>query len=729
LRLLPRYCTAYAFLALLAFLGLSPVPPASAQSYNFGQLTLTAGKQPSSITTADLNGDGRLDLIVTNQTDNTISVFLGNPDGTFGAAVNYPAGFDPVAVITADFNGDGFPDVAVASSGCDYIAHISSFGCSGAGAVSILLGNGDGTLQPAQDFETPEESLSLQAADLNGDGKLDLVVASNVAGSMANTNTSVSVLMGNGDGTFQPRVDYATPAGKSTLGLGGTAWVVVADFNGDGRPDVASSNGAQGVAIFLGNGDGTLQSPTSFQLPQQIVYGNNSGAVTGDFNGDGKPDIAITTNFTTSTTFTSPTPIGLIICLGNGDGTFTALNPAGLGFGQITAGNLNNDNKLDLVMAVTSDGIQPALGNGDGSFQQPPGITGLVSVTGFAIGDFNGDGLPDIAVSETNVEGCEFCTSTEPGSVVILLGDGTGNFGSASNGPFKAVFPTSLSFPSRGVGTSSSAQTVTISNPSAASFNISSVAASGPFTQTNNCPATLAPGQNCTINVTFSPTATGSATGAITLTDTTHASPQAIPLTGTGVNGAFLQFGPKTLTFASTQLGTTATAQSVSLSNNGNATLSITNIGITGANAANFHESGTCGSSLAAGAACTISVTFAPTTDGASNATLTITDGAPGSPHTVRLSGTGVVPHVSLSATSLSFSAAQIGNSSVAQSVALSNTGSGSLTITGISSSGDFAQTNNCGTSLAPAGSCQISVTFTPTATGSRSGTLTVHKL
>src|SRR5262249_32481479 len=137
------------------------------------------------------------------------------------------------------------------------------------------------------------------------------------------------------------------------------------------------------------------------------------------------------------------------------------------------------------------------------------------------------------------------------------------------NSPFKSVFPSSLAFGSQGVGTSSSVRTITIGNPSTTPFHVSSVVAVGPYSQTNNCSATVLPGETCTINVTFAPVGAAASNGMITLTDSTHSSPQVIPLTGTGVNGAFLEFSSAHLTLASTAVASTSAPQSVTLTNTG----------------------------------------------------------------------------------------------------------------------------------------------------------------
>jgi Right handed beta helix region/Abnormal spindle-like microcephaly-assoc'd, ASPM-SPD-2-Hydin len=187
-------------------------------------------------------------------------------------------------------------------------------------------------------------------------------------------------------------------------------------------------------------------------------------------------------------------------------------------------------------------------------------------------------------------------------------------------------------------------------------------------------------------------------------------------------------FSPTSLLFASQTLSTTSPTQSLTLTNTGNAALTISGIALTGTNPGDFHQSNSCGPSLAAGSNCTITVSFTPSANGARSATVSVSDNATGSPQTAGLSGTGIAsaPIAALSPTSLAFASQAQATTSASQGITLTNSGSASLNITSISVTGDFGQTNNCGTSLAAAARCTISVTFTPTAGGTRTGTLNV---
>ena len=663
----------------------------------------TISQSPISLAAADFDGDGNLDLatVAYNATaSSSVSVLLGNGDGTFKSSANYPTGntsdTDPQFVVAADFNGDGKPDLAIANFGDN--------------TVSILLNNGDGTFPSSgtvPTYATGFGPTSVAVGDFNGDGKLDLAVGNASAG-------TVSILLGNGNGTFQTHADYS--ANGTACGAPNPSWIVAADVH-----DKGTANGGNGfldlviadtlpalapgtkvvlvdcVSVLFGNGDGSFKTATQYSTG---ASSGPSSVVVGDFNDDGMPDLA-----------TADSGNGDVSVLLNiGSGTFGApkLYTAGLNAAGIAAGDLNGDGKLDLIAGTTSsfaNTISTLLGNGDGTFQSH-----VDHATGFTqapnrrqpviVADFNNDTYLDVAVSD----------ETTPAAEVYL------------NQPQIAFSPGTLTFGSYSVGSSSPAQTVTITNIGTAPITLTSLVTSGDFGQTNTCPTSSAFAQaaNCTVSVTFTPAASGTRTGSLTVTDDVPVSPQVLALSGTGVAPA-VTLSSTSLTFSGQNVGTTSAAQTVTLTNSGSGTLTITSI----AASAQFGQTNTCGSSVAQSANCTISVTFSPTASGTQTGTITITDNASGSPQKISLTGTGNGPAASLSPTSVTFSSQPVGSTSPAQVVTLTNTGNQTLSVTQVSVSGPFAQSNNC-TSVAANSSCTLNVTFKPTASASASGTLTI---
>jgi hypothetical protein len=317
------------------------------------------GPRPYAVAAGDFRGIGIQDLVTANYNSNTVSVLLGNGDGTFRAATPYTAGSSPIYVVVGDFNGDGNLDVATANWS--------------AGTVSILLGNGDGTFQAPRNFAAGGLPGGMDIGDLNGDGNLDLVVADS-------STADVSVLLGNGDGTFKSAVRYATGLGCRDVKIG--------DFNGDGIPDLAAvSQGPATLSVLLGNGDGTFQAAKSYTTGTNPTF-----VATADLNGDGMLDL-VAADYSAGT---------LNVFLGNGDGTFQNAGhyAAGTNPGNIVVSDVNGDGIADLVVPNYGSGkVSVLVGNGNGSFQAPLTFNAHQGPYGVALGDFNGDGLPDLAVA------------------------------------------------------------------------------------------------------------------------------------------------------------------------------------------------------------------------------------------------------------------------------------------------------------------------------------------
>jgi hypothetical protein len=214
--------------------------------------------------------------------------------------------------------------------------------------------------------------------------------------------------------------------------------------------------------------------------------------------------------------------------------------------------------------------------------------------------------------------------------------------------PSVTLNPASINFGYQTQGTTSAPQTVALTNSGTATLTLSSISITGEdpsdFAQTNNCPASLAMNASCTINITLTPIATGDREAALTLTDSAADSPQSVNLSGTGTpTGPAAALNPTSLTFGAQNVGTSSPTQTVTLLNPGTATLNISSIALSGTNAGDFAQTNNCPASLAAGASCTINVTFTPTSAGARSASITVTDNAPDSPQSLALSGNGIV--------------------------------------------------------------------------------------
>lgn len=408
------------------------------------QSYLSGGYRAEGVVIADFNGDGKPDLAILNDSDlgsiggvsspASIAIFLGDGNGTFVAGPHYATGgyrdsaYSAQALIAEDFNLDGKIDLAVANV-CYVNPQVTC-----AGNVGVLLGNGDGSFQNVVTYPTAaSETLSVVAADVNGDGKLDLLLTDE--GFSSAVNGGLTVLLGNGDGSFQTPTFY--PGGELPLSL------AVGDYNHDGITDVVTSGGS--ITVFLGNGDGTFPNPSIFSTNPPVQSGQ--AVASADLNRDGKPDVVIL-NQCVSGSGCAAGEINVLLNSGNGVLGAPAFYSSGAVFETALAiGDLNGDGFPDIVIASSdvSNGnslpngdcsagglVSVLLGNGDGTFQTTVlyasggyGVCSTINAQTVALGDFNGDGKPDIAVA--NQCGSDFfnCSS---GNVSILLGNGDGTF-------------------------------------------------------------------------------------------------------------------------------------------------------------------------------------------------------------------------------------------------------------------------------------------------------------
>jgi Pro-kumamolisin, activation domain/Abnormal spindle-like microcephaly-assoc'd, ASPM-SPD-2-Hydin len=298
--------------------------------------------------------------------------------------------------------------------------------------------------------------------------------------------------------------------------------------------------------------------------------------------------------------------------------------------------------------------------------------------------------------------------------------------------------PTSLTFASTTVGSTTAAQVVTMKNSGTAALTLTSETLTGTnatsfLISAKTCTTSLAAAASCTVSVEFKPTAAGALTASLSIADNATGSPQTVSLSGTGAAAAApaITLTPTSIAFPATATAATSVAQVVTVKNTGNAAATISSIALGGTNATSFVEIGTCGTSLAAGASCSVYVAFKPASAAALSGTLSVTDNATGSPQTVTLTGTGTAaPVLTLSATTLAFPATTHATTSAAQTVTLTNATTTTINLTSITLAGtspaDFVELNTCGPTLAPAATCQVFVAFKPAAAAAYTATLSI---
>jgi hypothetical protein len=560
----------------------------AALNYNSG------GYKSLAVAVADLNGDGKPDMVATNwavNSDNSagiVGVLLGNGNGTFQTTVGYgTGGYIADFVAVADVNGDGKPDIIVANHCVEMSCDVQT------GNIGVLLGNGNGTFQPAASYNLDDIPNSVAVADVNGDGKPDLLVA---------VDSGISVLLNNGNDTFTFETTYSSGGDTATS-------VAVADVNGDGKPDLLVTNNGDGtsssgsVSVLFGNGDGTFQPAVTYS--SGAIY--TDALAIGDVNGDGKIDLVVASQYTNAATAGA-----VSVLLGNGDGTFQSpiitVTPTPLeGVTQLALTDFNGDGKLDLAIGA---GDVLLLGNGNGTFQ-PPIVLGA-NGPGIAFGDFNRDGKPDLAVC----------------GVTVLLNDAANFKYATTTLVTSSLNPAPPGAPVTFTATVTPAFTKGSLTGRVSFYDGATLLGSGSLSdgKATLSKSNLALGSH-SITATF-------AGGGNYLPSTSSVLIQLI-------QGPVAVISPASLNFGNQPIGTKSLPKKITLNNKGNAALSITTIAVTGGDAADFTQTNGCGTTVAAGANCSIMVTFRPAATGSLTADIAVTDNSGGSPQKVTLSGTG----------------------------------------------------------------------------------------
>jgi hypothetical protein len=502
-------------------------------------------------------------------------------------------------------------------------------------------------------------------ADFNKDGRPDIAVFNVLK------NGTISIMLGNGDGLFQTRASYFTKDNWSAA---------VGDFNADGNVDlVVGSFEGQGVDIFLGNGDGTFQTRRIEKTGTGPAY-----LAIGDFNEDGNLDIAAANDNDRG---------NISILFGNGDGTFQPYVDIQIGRqpGPILAADVNNDGRLDLVVGdfdFVSGSIFVLLGKGDGTFQSPLETPIGLGPNGLVAADLDGDGNQDLVFS-----------SYSNHSISVLKGHGDGSFSE----PTTYAIAGEPFFLTIGDFNADGRLDLAVDGDSTSALNLLSIFLGGDGTFG---PPTIHPSSSILRGSIFAADFNGD--GRLDLENGCDwlQTPRA------------LTFNVAGLTFPNQTVFTTSAAQQVKLTNSGTQAVTISNITTNG----DFAEINDCPSTLDILKGCTITVTFTPTAVGPRTGSILVTDDAINSPQSLPL--TGSASEILLSPTSIAFGSQAVGTTSPVQTITVTNEGTETIHIGLIGLEGlnptDFAQSNNCPAKIGAGVSCTINVTFTPTQTGIR---------
>jgi len=393
---------------------------ASGQAVSFSQPKLyKTGLGPEQVAVADFNLDGKSDIAVLNAAGlGSFSILLGNGDGTFFAPLNTSLGTSaPKALLVADFNGDGKPDILTDTYD----------GNTGGGSIWILLGRGDGTFEPPLMIQGSGAFNDCATGDFNGDGAMDMATTNAQAG-------TVNVYVGNGRGGFASPVQYI--AGK------GPVFIVTADLNADGKLDLVVANVDPGgdLTVLLGNGDGTFQAAVHYAMEPGGVP--NFGLAVGDLNSDGHPDVAVVENFFPANTNS------VAVFLGSSDGTLRFSRSYGISkpIYSLAIADVTLDGQPDILVANHNSGMQAIVsvlpGNSDGTFATQVDFPVLLGAVWLAVDDLNGDLKPDVVIADRNAGGAVVLINATPPRPPALAPNGVRSVanGAIPNQPGSLVY-------------------------------------------------------------------------------------------------------------------------------------------------------------------------------------------------------------------------------------------------------------------------------------------------
>ncbi|HEV3221007.1 MAG TPA: choice-of-anchor D domain-containing protein [Candidatus Acidoferrales bacterium] len=675
---------------------------------------------------------------------------------------------------------DSSQNIFISDTGNSFVREVSAL------TGDIFLVGGNGTAGFSGDSSTATDAALNLPAGVSTDGAGDIFIADTANNAIREVVSSTGLMQtvaGRGgaacnfSGNGVSATQSALLCNPSSVVVDGFGNIFIADTgNHVVREVVFNTGNIQTVAGIGGNagfsGDGGFAIQAQLHSPAAVFVDGAGNIFVADTGNNAIREVVAATG--KIATVAGDHALGAGYSGDNGLATLAQLNaPAGLyldGFGDIFIADTANN-----VIREVVGGVGGKIFTVAGDFALGPGYSGdNGSPTAAQLNGPKGvliDPSGNLFIADTNNEVIREVPLGAGSNIETIAGNNVAAFGGDGGVPTKASLHSpiglaldrlggiyiadsandrirdasglaaigaaklstqSLTFNNQVITTTSASQPVMLTNTGSAPLAIFAITTTGTngtsFGQNNNCGSSLPVNGNCTINVTFTPLATGALVANLSISDSSASSPQLVALTGTGVSPVVLN--PTGVSFPLQINGSSSQPQTITLTNNQTVALNFTSIAISGINAASFQESNTCGASVPAGGTCSASVIFDPNTTGSNSANLVFTDNAPGGSQTAALFGLGTAATADLSPTTLTFPTTMDLVASPTQNITLTNNGKDVLNVTGFTFTGtnstDFTQTNTCGVSVLASANCVITVTFTPQAGGTRTAVLNI---